>query len=601
MTRTDSYSHLVGYRVANYVIDELVDTGGQAVVYSAHHPQYPKRKYALKIFGLTESGPRSLEVGRREAEKLAVIEHPSVVRFYVPDLDEVDFEGEPRQVLCLPMDFADLGNCDKSPPFKNQHLSIWNLRALIGVLDGLQEIHRNELVHEDIKPANILQFEERHDDDPHIVLRITDFGIAKVRSAVLGVGPTDPTGMTVEFMCPEQLDHRHDSRGDIYSMGATFYYLITGELPISPPVDRATDPHSQLLAWQIQHKSEPRPNAAAHSIYCPARLALLIFRMMSVDPEERPDLEQCKKEIRRIIDTRERAHLQRFELPKELRSEFELGQFPITYAPKDFDEVFKPKVHEVCGLQLFVIRIKMGHPVFSQYKVLIEYMVKRLSDCFYLYETWGTFDVNILLWAKDDNDQVKSLKRNLEERLAGSKVQIRPATKIHDLLCSNISLPDDANPVYALAVQEKIDLPGLDRDAYICRQLHDRLSDNAVRAFTYVESAEPTADPFIRNAIIRHVYAELSELVARDSKVPEPCFPRMSIIELTPQVDTAISGNDTSVMLVNFASSQYRFLSDIPTAIINAVGENAVKTATFLETRRVCVESDKIIDDDVVF
>lgn len=589
------YSQLVGFRVGGYVLDHLIDTGGQAVVYGAHLPQFPKRKYALKIFGLTQSGSRSLEIGKREAEKLAAVQHPFVVKFYVPDVDEIEFEGDKRRILALPMDYAELGNCERNPPFKGKYLSIWDLRSIIGLLDGLKEIHKNELVHEDIKPANILQFEERHDDESHIMLRITDFGIAKVQSAAFGGDPSDPSGMTLEFMCPEQIERKYDTKGDIYSMGATLFYMITGEFPIKPPNDKLSDPYKLLVAWQQEHQRQPRPNATERSIYCPPRLALLIMRMMSVDPEVRPDLEECKKELRRIIDNTESERLQRLDLPKALADEFQSSQFPIRYTPDDFPGVFKPKIHEVCGSQLFVIRIKMGHPVFSQYKVLIEYMVRRLSDCFCLYETWGTYDVNILLWGKHTNEQAKSLKNTLEERLAGSRVQIRPAIKTHDLHCVNPRVPDDANPVHALAVQENIELPGVDRDGYLCRNLYDELPEDCVRAFTYVEPAEPAADPFIRNAIIRNVQAELLELITTDSKVPYPCFRRMSIIEFMPQVDTSISGSDTAIMLVSFVASQYRFLADVPTAIIAAVGENAVKTSTFLETRRVVFESDKIL------
>ncbi len=231
MTGEDEYRKLIGYRVGDYVIDNYLEAGGQAVVYTAHHYQF-KRTYALKIFGLMQSGPEGLEVGLNEAKKLASVDHPAVVTFYAPGVDEVEFEGDTHQILYLPMDYANRGNCDKDPPFKKDtHLSVLDLLSMIELLSGLQTIHKNGIIHEDIKPANILQFQK---DEDHVTLRITDFGIAKVQSA-LGVDPGDPSGMSPQFMSPEQPDHIHNEKGDIYSMGATLFYMITEKLPIEAP------------------------------------------------------------------------------------------------------------------------------------------------------------------------------------------------------------------------------------------------------------------------------------------------------------------------------------------------------------------------------
>lgn len=593
MSSEYDYSELEGFRVGDYVLDKYIDEGGQAVVFTAHLPEYPQRKYALKIFGLMQSGPRGLEVGLKEAKKLASVNHPSVVRFYKPDVDAVELKGEVHRILFLPMDFANRGNCYREPPFKDTHLSVLHLKSLIELLDGLQAIHR-EIFHEDIKPANILQFQELFDGEERIVLRITDFGIAKVRTAALGADTPDPSGMTLEFMSPEQADHVHEEKGDIYSMGATIYYMITGKLPIEPVGDVPSDPYSMLLAWQHAHKTQPRPNAMKHSVYCPPRLALLLMRMMSVDPKDRPDLEECKKELRRIIDTHDLALLQRLEVPRRLKEDLDRNEFPIWYVPEDFRGIFKPKIHETLGSELFIIRIKMGHPVYSQYKAIIEYMVKRLSDCFCLYETWGTYDVNMLLWGKYTDEEAVNLKRSLGERLAGSRVEIRTASKIHDFHCDIPGTPRNADPVYALAVQEGKPLPDLRIDEYLCKEFPSDLPEHSIRAFTYVAPADPS-EWYIRNAIIRNVQEKLSELMEQDrTSHVTPRFRRMSMIELSPPTP-ALAENDTAVLAVNFVASEYKYLADVPTAIIGAVGENAVKTSSFLETRRVVVQSDKIL------
>jgi serine/threonine-protein kinase len=588
------YLDLIGYRLGDYVIEDYIDAGGQAVVYKAHLTDYPQRKRALKIFGLLQFGSSGLRVGLKEAKKLAAVDHPAVVRFYPPDVADVDFQGATRRILYLPMDYANQGSCDKNPPFKDRHLSVMDIRSMIELLEGLQAIHE-EMIHEDIKPANILQFQTEFDGEERIVLRITDFGIARVGNAAVGMDRDDPSGMTKEFMPPERVDNKHSEKGDIYSMGATLFYMITGVLPIAPPSKELSDPYSSLLGWQEAHKNQPRPNAMKYSVFCHPRLALLIMRMMSTEPNDRPDIEECKKELRRINKTHDLQLFQRLELPKILEEELARSEFPIRYVPEDFRGIFKPKIHESCEARLFVIRIRMGHPVYNQYKVIVEYMISRFSDCFCMYETWGTYDVNILLWGKHDEAGALSLKRKLEERLAGSKVEIRIASKIHDFHCDDPTVPDNADPVHALAVQERKSLPDLEPDKYLCKEFAGEHLEHCIQAFTYVSLVEPMIELYIRNAIIRNVHDKLAELMQKEkSSRGAGRFQRLSMIELLPP-RLELAGEDTAVLLVSFVTTGYRYLADLPTAIIGATSEKAVKTSTFLETGRVVIESDKIL------
>jgi serine/threonine protein kinase len=594
MTDNNVYDELIKFQVGDYVIDEFIGAGGQAVVYRAHAIGYEDRNYALKIFGLIVTRTTAFEVGLKEAQKLAAIEHNSVVRFHLPNIAEVDFNGEKREILYLPMDYANRGNCEDNPPFLDKLLSVRDLESIKELLDGLQAVHRKQIIHYDIKPANILQFEEMVDGEPRIILRISDFGIAKVNSA-FSPGVVEPTGATPIYMSPEQLDHKHKEAGDVYSMGATLYYMLTGKEPIEPVNVPRSDPISLFETWQKAHQTQPRPNATKNSVYCPARLALLIIRMMSINPRDRPTLDECKIQLRKIIDAHDLRLLQRLPIPEDLKAELDRDEFPIRYVPKDFNDIFKSRVHILCGQDLFIIRIKMGHPVYTQYKEAITHIINRFSDCFCFYETWGTYDVNILLWGK--SDKIKSLKKDLERRLARSKVQIRLASKITDLHCDDSSIPADADPVYALAIQEDKTIPGLDRAKYLCKDFPDDVPDASVRAFTYVEPVDIGIDSFIRNAIIRNVHDKLTELMKERNFAPDGTrrFYRMSLIDLSPESDPLSSGNDGAVLLVSFVASRYRFLSDVPTEIISAVGENAVKTSTFLETRRVVIQSDKIL------
>lgn len=591
--RRDDYADLLGLRLGDYVIEDYKNAGGQAVVFVAHLADYPTQKRALKIFGLSNSGSDDFKVGLREAKKLASVDHPAVVRFYPPGIEDIEVRETKRRILYLPMDYADQGSCDENPPFKDRHLSVLDIQSMILLLEGLQAIHR-EMIHDDIKPANILQFRTEFDGEERIVLRITDFGIARVRNA-MGIDRDDPSGMTKEFMAPERAEHDHTEKSDIYSMGATLFSMITGVFPIEPPATEVSDPYSLLLAWQQAHKSQTRPNAMKHSVFCHPRLALLIMRMMSIQPSDRPDIEECKRELRSINKIHDQQIFQRLEVPYKLEEGLQRDEFPIRYIPESFRGIFKPKIHEACQARLFVIRIRMGHPVYSQYKVIIEYLISRFSDCFSMYETWGTYDVTILLWGKHDEAGALSLKRKLEDRLAGSKVEIRIASKIHDFHCEDPSVPDNADPVHALAVQEDKLLEGLLPHQYLCGEYSPDGVDNGIQAFIYVALVDHMLENFIRNAIIRNVYDRLHELMQNQKASPSAeRFRRLSMIELLP-TRPELSGEDTSVLVVSFVAAEYKYLSDLPTAIISATSENAVKTSTFLETGRVVVESDKIL------
>jgi serine/threonine protein kinase len=519
---------------------------------------------------------------------------------------EVGVGDAAREVLYLPMDYANGGSCDKNPPFKDRHLSVDDFQAMRNLLEGLQVIHDHAdshegITHEDIKPANILQFKRKVNDKEETYYRITDFGIAKLHSA-LHVTPVEAPAMTLPFMCPEQRTRDRNNtalvkKGDIYSMGATLFYMLTGRLPIEPPAGSFSTQEEVIQAWKEAHEKQPRPNAMKYSVFCPPRLALLIMRMMSREPDDRPDLETCKKELQKLIRTRDRQAIGMLELPEKLEEEFARKEFPIRYVPEDFRGIFKPGVHKTCeASQLFVIRIKMGHPIYSQYEAIIDYLVRHFSDTFSLYETWGTYDINLLLWGKSDDPKIKTLKADLERVSAGCQVQVRLASEIHDFHCADRDAPENADPIYALAVQEGVSLPGLNPDEYLCKKFPDEFPEDSIRAFTYVE---PTASPegfIIRNPIIRIVQFTLEEMMRKDGLLPagQRKFRRMSMIELADS-ERATAGGDVAVLVVSYVASRYKHLSVVPTRLIDELGVHAVKTSTFLETRRVVFQSDKIL------
>lgn len=590
------YKQLIGQAIDNYVIEDFLGLGGQAVVLLAHGRGLPNSQYALKVFGLIGEASANLDHGLTDAQNQSLVDHPSIVKVYEPGIGDVELDGSEFRVLYIPMQYAPLGNCDDEPPYKDKELTIDDIKTLIGLLDGLNTIHEAGIIHRDIKPANILRFEERQTARHVTVLRITDFGIARVLSAI-GSSQRSPSGVTAAYMSPEQLDHEHSVKGDVYSMGATLFYMITGQNPIPGP-----DDHANIFAWQGAHRDTPRPNAIDYNPRCPARVALLIMQMMSVDRDDRPSLDLCITVMGNYVESLE-AKLLGFRLPESLKEQLAVNKYQVRYVP-EFAGIFDPAVHILCGTRLYAIRMQMSRPVFRQYKLLIEQMVKRFSDCFCMYETYGTYDIHMFLWS--DSDRIAALEGDLDLHYAESIIEISLVKQIVHLHSEITNLSNSSiNVVGALAVQEGIEIEGVKRDLYLCGNYPEEIPEHSVRAFIYVEAVRTHSPDFqwLRVAIVERVQRKMREMVLIKDEVQHlqvgradytiiqrHRFPRVTVVELEPDPKWP----QKPVMIVNYVARDYKFLHEVATAIIE-LGDTAVKTSTFLETGRIIIQSDKIL------
>ncbi|MCB1230497.1 MAG: serine/threonine protein kinase [Verrucomicrobiae bacterium] len=215
---------------------ELVGAGGMGVVYKAKQTSL-NRIVALKLL----APHRTHETGfserfTREAQALAALNHPNIVTVH-------DF-GKAGDFYFLLMEFVDGVNLRQA--IRAERFTPEQALAIVPpICEALQYAHDRGIVHRDIKPENLLLDKEGR-------VKVADFGIARILEREepeeeLSANPgTDPglTGQTAlgtpHYMAPEQAEHPEqvDHRADIYSLGAVFYELLTGELPdgrLRPP------------------------------------------------------------------------------------------------------------------------------------------------------------------------------------------------------------------------------------------------------------------------------------------------------------------------------------------------------------------------------
>jgi serine/threonine-protein kinase len=258
-----------------YEVLEKVGVGGMATVYKAKDKK-TGRLVALKVPQERFVGdPRFVRRFHREAEVLAKLDHPSIVKVY--DHGQVD------GVHFIAMEFLEGEGLDKL--IEERRLNLRQAAAILArVADALRHIHAQGIVHRDIKPGNIMVLKGalREDGvDPRGV-RLMDFGIAAgkvlTRLTITGVRIGTPVYMSSEQAKGQNLDHR----SDIYSLGIVLYEALTGQPPFTGGYETVI--HQQIFQMPTPPK-QLRPEI-------PQALSDLVLKMLEKDPAKRPALEE---------------------------------------------------------------------------------------------------------------------------------------------------------------------------------------------------------------------------------------------------------------------------------------------------------------------
>lgn len=277
-----------GDLLGDYEIISLLGVGGMGFVYKARH-RILNKIYALKTLNIEKVNETAWRRLQLEAQAIARMNHPNIIGihnlglhdgvlpFYVMDL----LEGE---------NLADL--LARSGPLSLEEA----IPVFIGVASGLGYAHKKGIIHRDIKPGNIFLLKEK--DATGSRVKLVDFGIAKLSGVEAEVQNLTTAGEifgSPYYMSPEHCDgKRIDARSDIYSLGCTFFEILTGVPPF-----RGANSIQTMMMHQGQKPS--RLTKAMGGKFFPEAMEEMIATMLEKAPMDRyQNLEEVVAELARM-------------------------------------------------------------------------------------------------------------------------------------------------------------------------------------------------------------------------------------------------------------------------------------------------------------
>ena len=257
----------IGKDLHQYSIKKWLGGGGMGQVYLAKH-HWLDLPVAIKMLNPVLDDEESIKRFRRESILAARLDHPNIVRatdggklgdhfFLVTEyLEGCDLNQLVREVG--PLDVGDA------------------CRIICEACEALAYAHEHQLVHRDIKPSNLMVCQDGS-------VKLLDLGLARYSNSATQMTATDQFMGTIDYVSPEQaVDTRNvDLRADLYSLGCTFYFLLTGQPPFKG------DAYDTVVSKLLAHAEEiPEPiSSFRHDV--PKDVIRVLGRMLEKSPEDR--------------------------------------------------------------------------------------------------------------------------------------------------------------------------------------------------------------------------------------------------------------------------------------------------------------------------
>jgi serine/threonine-protein kinase len=259
-------------QLGQYTLEAKIGQGGMGEVYRARHAML-RRPTAIKLLP-GEHSELQLRRFEREVQLTASLTHPNIVSVF-------DFGRTPEGTFYYAMELLEGLNLETLVERYGPQHPGRVVEILVQVCSALNEAHAVGMIHRDIKPANIYLCKLGTLDD---VVKVLDFGLVRQENQDATLSQTGAQTLvgTPLYMAPEtiQSPERIGSQADLYSLGATAYYLLTG----SPPFRGAS-----VLEVCSQHLYErPEPPSERLGKELPAELETLVLACLAKDPGARP-------------------------------------------------------------------------------------------------------------------------------------------------------------------------------------------------------------------------------------------------------------------------------------------------------------------------
>lgn len=278
----DTSDRFVFKDLGPYRLLQRLGEGGMGAVYKGvpRETMEEKEAVAIKILdkGVSQD-PESRKRFEREVLISKKLVHPNIVRL-------IDW-GEQDGLLYMVMEILQGNPLYKYMPAEGMDLDQVE-RVFTLLARGLEEAHRQGVVHRDLKPGNIFLLDKGG-------LKILDFGIARGHNFTVATATGQAMG-TPAYMAPEQLMGEVDPRSDQYAAGVLLFEMVTGVLPFK-------DPDPFVLAMQHVNRPAPRPSVLRKDL--PIEVEEVILKMMSKSPEGRfGNVEEAAAALRRALERR---------------------------------------------------------------------------------------------------------------------------------------------------------------------------------------------------------------------------------------------------------------------------------------------------------
>jgi serine/threonine protein kinase len=258
---------LEGRTLDHFVLERLIGGGGMGAVFRGRDTRLD-RTIAIKVVPSQRRDADALRRFRSEAQAAARLDHPNIARVY--------YVGEAEAWNYIVFEYIDGINIrdliDRDGPLSVDD-AVYYTRQ---VAEALQHAHERDVVHRDIKPSNLLVTANGH-------VKLVDMGLARSTSQDRSSADLTASGVTLgtfDYISPEQARDPRDAdvRSDLYSLGCTLYFMLTGEPPF---------PDGTALQKLLSHGSQPPPDPRRFRPELGDELIAIIMKLMAKKPADR--------------------------------------------------------------------------------------------------------------------------------------------------------------------------------------------------------------------------------------------------------------------------------------------------------------------------